>query len=213
MAKSSSTDLAGEIAYVRSLAEEGRNAPLVGGVLYVIWGSVIGLAALLTYFQVKGALALPFVGGLWFWVAAFAIGWTASLTLGRGLGAKPGALTVGNRTAKAVWLAIGVFMSMVWISGMAFRGRFEAAGTDPDFIFALMFPVAFGLYGIAFYATAVAAKLDWMRGFTLAASVFAVASLYYVGDAKQLLLGAAGSLCCAVVPGALLMRRAPSQIV
>lgn len=213
MTKTQNADLAGEIAYVKTLAEEGRNAPLVGGVLYVIWGAAIGIAALLSYFQYSGAIALPFVGGIWFWVAALGVGWAASFTIGRSAGAKPGALTVGNKTASAAWFAIGVFMSAFWVAAMLFQGRFRSVGIEPTLIFGLMFPIAYGLYGIAFYATAVAARLDWMRGFAAAAWVFSIASLYFIGDTKQFLVGAAGSLVCAIFPGVLLMRREPSDIV
>jgi hypothetical protein len=213
MPKAPNGDLAGEIAYVRTLAEEGRNAPLVGGVLYVIWGGVIGFAATLTYLEVAGLIALPFVGGLPFWVGAIAIGWGASFLFGPRAFRKPGALTIGNKTASAAWFAIGVFMSLFWIAAMAFRDHFKVAGMEPQFIFGLMFPIAFGLYGVAFYATAVAARLDWMRGFAIAAWIFSVAALYFIGDAKQLLLGAVGSLVCAVLPGFILMRREPSDVV
>ena len=96
---------------------------------------------------------------------------------------------------------------------MLFQGRLASAGFEPRFLYGMMFPVAFGLYGIAFFATAVAARLDWMRGFAVASWIFAVAGLYFIGDARQFLVGAAGSLLCAGLPGVLMMRREPSEIV
>ncbi len=213
MADSIGDDLAGEIAYVKTLAEEGRNAPLVGGIFYVVWGTVIALAAALTYFAATGVLSLPFVGGLWFWIAAFVIGWSASFMLDRRMGQKPGSMTIGNKTASAAWFAVGMFISLFWIAAILFRGHFNAVGLPSGMVFGLMFPIAFGLYGIAFYVTAVAARLDWMRGFALAAWIFSVAALYFVSDARQLLIGAAGSMICALLPGVILMRREPSSIV
>lgn len=205
--------LAGEVAYVKALAEEGRNAPLVGGVLFLIWGALMGLAALATYASASGAIDVPFVGGLWFWVAALVVGWAASFYYGARSGAKPGALTVGNKTARAAWTAVGVFMSVFWIAAIIFKTRLAGAGFETRFVFGLMFPLAFGLYGIAFFATAAAARLDWMRGFAIASWMFSVAALYFIGDARQFLVGAAGSLLCAGLPGLLLMRREPSEIV
>jgi hypothetical protein len=213
MTKSPGGDLAGEIAYVKALAEEGRNAPLVGGALYVLWGAVIALAAGLSYLRYSGAIELAVVGGVWFWLGAIAVGWVASVAIGRRSHAKPGSLTIGNKTATAAWFAIGVFMSLFWIAAAAFRGHLASKGIDANYVFGLMFPIAFGLYGVAFYTTAVAARLDWMRGFAVAAWVFAIASFYFVGDLKQLLIGAAGSLICASLPGIILMRREPSEIV
>lgn len=206
-------DLASEIAYVKTLAEEGRNAPLVGGVLYVIWGAVIGAAAMLTYLRIIDVIKIEFVGDLGFWIGALAIGWGASFLIGRRRGLKPGALTIGNRTATSAWFAVGIYVSIFWIAAVLFRGHFASVGIDPRTIFGLMFPIAFGLYGIAFYATATAARLDWMRGFALAAWIFSIASLYFINDARHFLIGAAGSFICAVLPGLILMRREPSDIV
>lgn len=214
MAPAPNDDLAGEIAYVKALAEEGRNAPLVGGALYLIWGLVIGVAAFVTWLRAAEIVALPsFVGGLLFWVIALAAGWGLSFFIGPKIGAKPGALTVGNRTAKAAWFGVGVFLLIYWLALIALEGRFAAAGVPPGAMFGTMFPVAFGVYGIAFHTTATAARLDWMRGFAIAAWIFSIASLYYLADATQFLIAAAGSFICAALPGLLLMRREPSDIV
>ena len=213
MASDSNKELAGEIAYVKALAEEGRNAPLVGGALYVIWGAVITCASLLTYLRIVGAVKLAFVGDLGFWIAALAIGWGASFFYGRKRGLKPGAFTIGNRTATAAWFAVGVYVSLFWGAALLFQSRFSAIGVDAGVIFGMIFPIAFGLYGVAFYATAVAARLDWMRGFAIAAWIFSLAALFYLEDALHFLVGAAGSLICAVLPGLILMRREPSDIV
>ncbi len=213
MQKSSTADLASEVAYVKSLAEEGRNAPLVGGVHYVIWGVAMAAAALATYGRSAGLVTWPFVGGVWFWAASLGIGWAASFAIGARETAKPGALTIGNQTARAAWLGIGVFMSLFWIASMLFEGRLKAAGVEPRFLYGLMFPLAFGLYGVAFFATAIAARLDWMRGIAAASWIFSIAALYFLGDARQFLVGAAGSLICAALPGIILIRHEPSDLV
>ncbi len=214
MASTSKNDLAGEIAYVKTLAEEGRNAPLVGGVLYLIWGAVIGVASLLTWLRSASIVTLPdFVGGAAFWIVALSVGWGLSFFFGPKIGAKPGALTVGNRTAMSAWFGVGVFLLIYWLALLALHDNFTADGVKPYALFGTMFPVAFGVYGIAFLATATAARLDWMRGFAIASWLFSIASLYYFSDAKQLLVAAAGSVVCAALPGLLLMRREPSDIV
>lgn len=213
MAPTSSEDLASEIAYVKTLAEEGRNAPLVGGVLYLAWGVIIASAAFLTYLRMIDAIKISFVGDFGFWIGALAIGWGVSFLHGRRKWAKPGALTIGNRTANSAWLAVGLYVSLFWAAALAFRGHFDSIGIDPGTIFGMMFPIAFGLYGIAFYATAVAARLDWMRGFAVAAWIFSLACLYFIGDPRHFLAGAAGSVICAALPGVILMRREPNAIV
>lgn len=206
-------DLAGEVAYVRALAEEGRNAPLVGGVTYVVWGLAVGLAALVAFADGVGVITLsgPLTWAPWF--AAFAAGWGFSLWLGRRADRKPGSRTVGNRTAMSAWFAVGLFITGFFATLFLVHDRFAAAGVPPYFLFSLMFPVAFGLYGVAFFASATAARLDWLRWFAVAAWLFSFASLFLLDSAWQMLVAAIGIFICAVIPGLVLMRREPSDIV
>ncbi len=211
--KKISADLASDLAYVRALAEEGRDAPLIGGNYYLLWGGLMGAAALLSYFAVTDVLNVGRQGLFGLWIAAGLIGWAVSVGLGRRTGAKPGAMTLGNRTAGAVWFSIGVFMTLFWIALMIIHDNFTAQGVAPYFLFSMMFPVGFGLYGVAFYATAVAARLDWLKGFAVLSWAFSVASLFFSGSDYQFLVGAAGSFTCAALPGVLLMRQEPKEIV
>ncbi len=206
-------DLAEDIAYVRTLAEEGRNAPLVGGLFYVIWGGLIGLAALSVYLNAIGAISLGGLGGYAPWLGAVALGWVLSFTLGRRMGRKPGAGTIGNQTAMSVWFAVGIFMTAFWLTLIAVHGNYVEAGLPRYFLFSLMFPVSFGLYAVAFYATAVAARLSWLKLIAVASLGFSVLSLFYLASAQQMLIAAIGSFVCAVLPGVILMRGEPSEIV
>lgn len=205
--------MADELAYVRSLAEEGRNAPLVGGVIYVIWGGLIGTAALIQFAGNMGMRLLPAPLEWAPWFAAFIAGWGFSYFFGWRNGGKPGAFTVGNKTASAAWFAVGLFMTGFWATLFFAHGRYIDIGVPAYFLFSMMFPIAFGLYGVAFFASATAARLDWLKLFAIAAWVVSFALLFFLNSPYQMLIAAAGSFVCAVVPGILLMRREPSEIV
>lgn len=207
------TDLTDEIAYVRALAEEGRNAPLVGGLSYVVWGSLISIAALVQFADEVGVLPL---GGLlaWApWLLVFTLGWMFSFWIGPRKHRKPGSRTVGNRTANSAWFAVGLFTSGFFATLFFTHDQYQALGVPPYFLFGLMFPVAFGLYGVAFFASATAARLGWLRWFAGAAWAVALGGLFLLDSPYQMLLAAIGILACAVAPGLLLMRREPSDIV
>jgi hypothetical protein len=206
-------DLSDEIAYVRTLAEEGRNAPLVGGVSYVVWGGVISLAALIQFADAMGFIALRGAMGWAPWFAAFGLGWSFSFWFGSRADAKPGARTVGNRTAMSAWQAVGLFISGFFATLFFVHDRFVGVGVPPYFLFGLMFPVAFGLYGVAFFASATAARLDFLRAFAFLAWGFSFASLFLLDSPYQMLVAACGGVACAVLPGIMLMRREPSDIV
>lgn len=206
-------DIREDLAYVKALAEEGRDTPLVGGVIYVIWGGLIGLTALVVYARVKGWIDLGPIGGAAPWLAAFVIGWGASFFFGRRAGAKPGASTLGNRTASAVWFGVGLFMTSFWLTLMVVHDNFTGIGVPSYFLFGLMFPLGFGVYGIAFFATAAAGRIPWLKWFAFVSWGCSIAALFLMVSEYQLLIGAFGSFVCVVLPGLIFMRGEPSEIV
>lgn len=105
-----------------------------------------------------------------------------------------------------------MFITIFLAAAMLFRGRFKSVGVEPALVTGLLFPISFGLYGIAVYATAVAANRDWMRGFAAASWIFSIAALYFVVDPKQFLVAATGSVICVILRGAMLMLNGPSKI-
>ncbi|NOX95345.1 MAG: hypothetical protein GXP04_09710 [Alphaproteobacteria bacterium] len=206
-------DIRDDLAYVKALAEEGRDTPLVNGVIYVIWGLLIGLVSLLSYAANVGWLALGVFNSIWPWVVVFALGWALSMYFGGRSGVKPGASTLGNRTANAVWLGVGIFITGFWITLMFVHDNFTTIGVPAYFLYGLMFPISFGLYGVAFFATATAARIAWLRWVAVLAWIFAALSLVLMGSAQYLLVGGIGTLLCAALPGVILMRNEPSEIV
>ena len=179
-------NIASEIAYVKALAEEGRNAPLIGGRFYLIWGGLMGAAALVTYLAAIDLISLGRASGYIPWVTAGVAGWILSFTIGRRAGTKPGALTVGNKTALAVWLSVGIFMSALFITLMIIHDNYTQYGVPAYFLFFMMIPIGFGVYGIAFYATATAANLGWLKWFAVLSWGLCVATLFMMGTAAAI---------------------------
>ena len=104
-------------------------------------------------------------------------------------------------------------MTGFWLTLMVVHDNFTGIGVPPYFLFGLMFPIAFGLYGVAFFATATAGRAAWLRAFAVVSWVFAGVALALMGSMHQLLVGAIGSFACAMAPGIILMRGEPSEIV
>ena len=206
-------DIKDDLAYVKALAEEGRDTPLVGGVLYLIWGGLIGTAALFVYADAIGWISLGPLAGVWPWILAIGAGWGLCFFLAPKAHSKPGGVTLGNKTARSVWFAVGIFVTSFWITLMFVHDDFTEFGVPAYFLFSLMFPISFGLFGVAFFATATAARIDWLRWIAVLSWVFALTSLAFMASDHQMLIGALGSYLCAAVPGALLMRNEPSEIV
>ena len=205
--------LASDLAYVRALAEEGRDTPLVNGLYYIIWGAVLAAASFIVYANDIGFISLGPAGGYVPWLTALAVGWAACFYFGSKTHAKPGAKTLGNRTARSVWLAVGIFMTGFWVTLMFVHDNYIASGVPPYFLFGLMFPIAFGVFGVAFFATATAARAEWLRIVAVIAWGFSFATAFLMTSALQILVAGIGVLACSFAPGVILMRGEPSEIV
>ena len=206
-------NLADDLAYVRSLAEEGAHAPLVGGRFYVIWGGLMAAASLVVYLNSLGVTKFGAAGFIAPWFVALAIGWPLSFLIRRGVRAKPGAATLGNKTAGSVWTAVGIFVTMYFCASFFAHDNYVDFGVPPYFLYSLLYPIGFGLYGVAFLATAVAARVKWLNYFALASFGFSACSMFFLASAHQFLIGAFGLAVCALTPGIILMRREPADIV
>lgn len=203
-----------DLAYVRSLAEEGAHAPLVGGIYYVIWGGLLAFGLFVIWLDAVVDTIRLGQSQLYLWVAIFAAGWGLSFTVGKYWSKnKPGAHTMGNQTANAVWMAGGVLMSTLWFSLLVIHDNFTHIGVPPYFLFNLMFPISFGVFGVAFFATAVASRVNWLKPFALLSLIFCVTTLMIMGTMTQLLMSGAGVVLCCLLPGILLMRKEPSVVV
>lgn len=213
MNPSQNADIASDLAYVRSLAEEGAHAPLIGGRYYVLWGGLMGAASLVVYMNALELVKFGQTGFMVPWIIAGIVGWGVSFAMRRGVSAKPGAATLGNRTAAAVWFAVGIVMTMFFIGLLFAHDNYAGFGVPPYFLFSLLYPIGFVLYGVAFFSTATAARAPWLRYFAFLSWAFAIAMLFMLATAEQFLVGAVGILACAFAPGIMLMRNEPADIV
>lgn len=217
MDKSSSadlaSDLASDLAYVRSLAEEGAHAPLVSGRYFVLWGGLMTVASLIVYLNALGVVKFGVAGFMAPWIVALSVGWAVSYVMRKDVGGKPGAATLGNKTAGSVWYAVGVMMTIFFAALFFAHDNYVDIGIPTYFLYSMVYPIGFGCYGIAFWATSTAARVGWLKYFALASWAFSACFLFFLATPVQFLIGAIGLVICAVTPGLLLMRREPASIV
>lgn len=202
-------ELLDDLAYARTLAEEGRHAPLLGGAYLVFWG-LLNLSAYLVHW---GLLTqnLPRFGG-----ASFAILW-AGYGLIAGLGMtllirrirdKPGKSAIGVRAERAIWSGVGVAMFAI-VAGCL--GRMALDG-DPLAANGILGP-AFALFSVALTAIASMAGEKWLRMFAALSFVAAATLGLFANEPWAYLLAAAASVSVLAAPGFMLLRREPSALV
>lgn len=179
-----------DLARLRAIAEEGRNAPLLGGWHLILWGGAIATALLVNWAVVERLLPWPGHALAIIWFGIISAAWIGSALLGRREAGKPGEFTIGNKVERAVWTAVGGFLTTL---AVALLVRAILIG-DPQAwsLFAMMSPVSFGAYAVALSASASAANAGAGRICALLSLGFAAATVFLIGDPAQYPVAAAG---------------------
>ena len=150
-------DIHGDIAYMKSLAAEGRDAPLMVGPILVAAALWFGAATVGQWLIALGMIPLSGWGVMWMWVGA-GIGFAALLfVLIRRIDMKTGSKTKDNTAIGAAWSACGYTIFGLWLVLMSF-----GFSTGNWSVMALMPAIVMIAYGAAWLIAGQVAGRGWM---------------------------------------------------
>jgi hypothetical protein len=199
-------ELLQDLAYARTLAEEGRQAPLIGGGYLVLFGVLLAVAYAAQYAGLTGALPREYIGFIWMSFGALAF--VGCLIIGFRTRAMPGAASVGNRADRAVWQGVAWAIGFV-VLGAVLRSIFYDDYAAINGIMA----AGFGLYGVALYATASLSGHMWLRRVAWLSWSVSFTLWLFLGEAWAYLAAAIGAVLVLLIPGLILMRAEPAKVV
>lgn len=190
-----------DITYMRRLAEQGRSAPILGGVFLAAAGVVFGIACIVQWAMVmRGVESVASIVELWGGaMLLFALVWVLFFLQMRSKGAA--AIGITNRAFHAAWLGSGIGITVTSI-GVAVA----ASVAQSPVVMVSYPPMVFGFYGTAWLVSGVLAQRRWMYGAALASYVFAVVLGVLVTQATMLLAMGVALFVTLTIPGILLMR-------
>lgn len=202
-------ELLQDLAYARTLAEEGRHAPLLGGAHLFFWGVLNALAFTAHWAVLAGHLsAFGNTGFAYVWTAYGLVAGVGMVILRNRVRDKPGLTTIGARAERAVWSGAGIALMAIVIGSIA-RMIISQDTTAPNAIFGS----AFAIYGAALFATAVLSEQGWLKRFAWLSAGVALTLCLFANEDWAYLYAALGSLLALAWPGLILMKREPSAIV
>lgn len=188
-----------DIAFLRSLAEDGRNGPMSGGSILFAGGLIFGAASLAAWFAlarnlVTGNLFFPVV-----WFGAAGLFTLVMSALKRRMGPRGGA----SRAAGVAWSGAGWAVLVIVISLMIASWR---AG---DWLLMGPLPaVILTVYGSAWYVGAVLTRVRWVYAVAFGSFAMALVAAWFAAQPATLFLVFAASLLALLaLPGFLLMRQ------
>lgn len=199
-------DPAADIAWMRRLAEEGREAPLLNGPIMVAAGLIFGTANGAQWAIQSGMLDVDPMAQLWVWLGAGAVFAVALFLLIRRASRKPGYGSHGNKAVGAAWSGIGFGIFVMWLSLMAVGFR----SGDWTMMWAMPSVVATA-YGSAWIVSGAMSGQRWMTATGLLAYAGAILFGALVGDPVIYLAFTAFMVLTALVPGLALMRQEPAE--
>lgn len=197
-----------DIAYMRAMAHEGRNAPLLSGPIMVAAGIVFGLASLVQWTILTGILDVSPWAQLWVWITAAAVFAVGLVVLLRRQSRRPGAGSAGNRATGAAWSGVGYGIFATWVGLMA------AGMTTGDWTLMRVMPIIVSVaYGSAWFVAGHMAGVRWMKGVALLSYLGAAVLGLFIDSSTSYLVYAVLLVLVALLPGLALMRQEPAEVV
>lgn len=188
-----------DIAFLRSLAEEGRSGSMVGGSILVLFGGLYAAASVFTWYAIQTGLARKplFFPIVWFGATLVALAALAFMKVGQPR--KGGA----SRAAGLAWAAAGwtIFAIMMSFTLIGYH-------TGSWMVMQAVAPVIVSIYGGAWFLAAQVTGQRWLNLVAFGSFVMAAVNAWFVADpATMFLIYAATLLGLLAGPGLVIMRQ------
>jgi len=197
-----------DIAFMRALAEEGRQTPMLGGSVLLaaglIFGAANGIGAWLT------ATDTPFGSVIWAAPLGGVVVFMIVLAILKArLGGRPGASSPVNRATGSMWRAVGWSIMLMVVALCIASWRLN------DWRLMAAVPIiVFMLYGAGWQVAAAMTQSGWLRWVAFGSYATALLTAYFASDpVASALISTLGLFSLAAAPGFVLMRQAPSLTV
>lgn len=197
-----------DIAFMRALAEEGTQVPLLGGGISLAAGLVFAAASVIHWAITEKVLQVSEWALMANWVGAGVIFGVVCKLLIKRSNAQPGASSSVNKATGSAWSAVGFSIFTMFVALMAM-----AYATKNGAIFNVFPVLILALYGAAWSVAADLTGRLWIR-FVALGSFAAAVIMGLLGASSYLMLAyAAALLLLAALPGFILLRQEPSDTI
>ncbi|MFM8376053.1 MAG: hypothetical protein ACKN9P_08375 [Phenylobacterium sp.] len=192
-----------DIAYLKTLAEEGRAAPVLAGPYMALGGGLFGLTSLLAYAITAGFLPLPAQALGWIWPASGLAFVFALPLLNRRTRSRLGSASTLNETIGVIWTQAGMVIGVLFCALL-----FAGFRTSDWGVFNLFPSVILALYGLCWMAAAHIGRTPWLRRVGIGSFIASVAIAGQAAGGPLLWLAYAIALfALGLAPGLQLMRQ------
>lgn len=203
-----SQDAKQDLDYLKSVAERGANAPLLGGRVGLLWTVLLVPTLCLHGLAAMGSVGIPAnnIGIVWMTFAI--VGAILSVLLSRGLDKKPGAGSIGNQIEAVIWPVQAVVIFGYAIS-IALAVNMSNA---PTLIFNTIMPFAFAMGALSLLVLGRITKQGFLGVAGSLSFIFMILTMIFVTDAKVYFVSALGVVFTGILPNVIQMRKEPANV-
>jgi len=187
-----------EISYIKEIMQDSRKAFVDNGVGYIIWGVIIVLGLMSSYFMIINRIENSY--GL-NWIVLIAFGWGYSFFMGIRHKKRQRSTTLAGKILAAVWFSSGIAMTIIGFIGST------SGGVKGVFVS----PVISVILGIAYFVSGVVYGSRWIT--LLSIGWWAGATLMFYWPGMQVLwIMSLMMILFQVLPGIILYQRAKEEL-
>ncbi len=201
--------LESDIEYIKTLADEGRNAPFVGSKIGIWWGVLLCITLFIHWMIITGQIDVPLnrIGALWFMFGL--IGILGNIAFAKQLRGVPGASAVNNRVSESLWTANVILLSLFGFS----LGTSMGMGYNDWSIANIMIPLSFGIYGSTNWVLSKFSSDDWLIWPAIIGYALVPICIYTLNSPHLYLFAIFGVVATILIPDFILLRKEPAKVV
>jgi len=202
-------ELLSDLNYVKTMAEEGAQTPLLGGRIGLMWGVLLSFTFFMQWAILTQTFVLPYKSLVFLWLGFAILGGLGSMIFGRQIDTKPGARSVANRVESYVWVMFAFMMASLFIGILL--NQILSDGTPQ--LFDLMVVFGFAGQGLAYGIVAKMSGLKWIYLASLAGFIAATLCFAVYGQLSIYLIGAIAVIFTVIIPSLISLKNEPKNVV
>lgn len=195
------SSLQSDIDYMKSLAEDGKRAPMRNGATLFWAGLLYAAASVAEYGVAINLLPQTAAVQIAIWIGASVIFAILAIFFSR---RRQGARGVGARAYDSAWSAVGMGIGVLVVSVFLVARQVQ----EVQAIIYMIAPVILVLYGMGWWVSAMMSGRGWLKAVSIGCFIGAPVMAFMAGSPAQLLAYAVALVLFAAVPGLVLMRGA-----
>jgi hypothetical protein len=190
-----------DIAFLRNMAEAGREGPLTGGAILLAGGGIFGVASLAVSYGLSSGLGW---GGWMQYIWPLSAAAFFAVLIGVRLRQRREVAGPAARAAGFAWAGLGMAMFFIMLSLILVAVRLRDAH-----VLAAVGPIFLALYGGGWFVAHLAAKRVWLQGVSVGAFMMSgVTALMADNLSRQFLAYGLALILLVALPGLVLMSAA-----